>query len=118
MKRNLKRPSVPILAILFCSVVPLRASSIFGTIQGAVKDQAKVPLQGATVTAAKTDDHTTLMAVSKSDGTYEIPGVEPGMYSVTAQMKGFRDFTMSSLEISPGSRAVADIIMVAEASEP
>jgi hypothetical protein len=96
----------------------MAAASIFGTIAGAVKDQSKVPLEGATVTATNADSQANRTAASKPDGTYEISDVDPGVYSVTAQMKGYRDFTVSSLEITPGSKAVADITMVPENNFP
>jgi hypothetical protein len=108
VKSNVMKLCLPVAMIMLSGSVPMTAASIFGTIAGAVKDQSKVPLEGATVTATNAGNQATRTAVSKSDGTYEIPDVDPGMYAVTAQMKGYRDFTVSSLEIKPGSKAVAD----------
>jgi hypothetical protein len=88
-------------------------SVALGGIAGIIRDQAKTPIAGATITATKVDGATTLMATSATDGTYTVHGVPPGRYSVTAQKEGFQDFTVSSVTVAEGQTVdMADITLV------
>jgi Putative beta-barrel porin-2, OmpL-like. bbp2/Carboxypeptidase regulatory-like domain len=89
-----------------------------GIIQGVVRDQAKTPLAGAIVTATKLDDSTTRTTVSSIDGIYQVSNVAAGMYSVMAEKEGFSQVVVSSLQISDGSAAVADFLLVPINSAP
>jgi Carboxypeptidase regulatory-like domain len=99
-------------------VVILLASSGFaadsgtGTITGIVRDQAKSPLPGATITANKLDDNTAQTALSGSDGAYMLSSVPPGMYSVMAEKAGLSRVVVSSPQISAGTTATADFTLV------
>ena len=88
------------------------ADSGTGTITGIVRDQAKSPLAGATITATKLDDNTALTALSGSDGAYQLSSVPPGMYSVMAEKVGLSQVVVSSLQITAGATATADFTLV------
>jgi hypothetical protein len=82
-----------------------------GSISGTVRDQAKAPLAGATVTATRLDGNVPHKAETASDGSYRISDVAPGMYSVTAEKDGYLQLVVSSLEIEPGQTASADFTL-------
>src|ERR1700733_9523770 len=88
------------------------ADSGTGTITGTVRDQAKSPLAGATITATKLDDDTAQTALSGSDGAYKLSSVPPGMYSVMAEKVGLAQVVVSSLQVSVGATATADFTLV------
>ena len=94
------------------------APSQSATLTGVVRDQAKNALAGALITATKLDDNSTQTAVSGIDGSYLIPNVPAGMYSVMAEKEGFSQVVVSSLQISAGQPATADFMLVPPAGTP
>jgi len=84
----------------------------FGAITGVVRDQGNLPIADATITATKLNDSASLTAASLPNGVYVIHDVPPGRYSVMAQKQGFRDFTVSSVQVVAGQTVdMADITM-------
>ena len=71
----------------------------FGAITGLVKDGARVPIAGATITAVKQDGATVRSTISNSEGLYSFSDVVSGTWSVTVQADGKSDFTVSSLVV-------------------
>lgn len=61
---------------------PLAAYS--GDIQGKVLNAQGAAVRGATVTASADHEASAGKALTKSDGTYVITGLQPGIYTVTA----------------------------------
>jgi Putative beta-barrel porin-2, OmpL-like. bbp2/Carboxypeptidase regulatory-like domain len=109
MKRSL---SLLLIQVVFlCAGVALEAQST-GSIAGAIRDQAKAAVSGATITATLLADGTARTTSSGPDGTYHIADVVPGMYSVMAQKAGFSDFVVAQVQVTAGQMAIADIVMV------
>jgi hypothetical protein len=79
-----------ILSLLLAAVaLPLAAQSLTGTITGTIKDEQGGVLPGVTVTlTGKTGNRT---AVTDAEGIYRFAALDPGTYSVTATLSGFRD---------------------------
>lgn len=91
----------------------------FGGIAGVVRDQGKIPVAGATITATKLDDNTARTATSAANGTYAMKDVLPGRYSVMAQKAGFKDFTVSSVTVVAGQTVdMADITLIPMGTGP
>jgi hypothetical protein len=104
---------------LFCLVASLTyGQKPAGVITGVVRDEAKVPLAGALVTATKLDDSTTQTTLSAADGTFRITGVVPGMYSVMAEKEGFSQLVVSSLQVTAEKPAIADFILMPSNATP
>ena len=61
-----------------------------GTIQGVVTDKTGAAVQGASVTVIRTTTNETKMSTTDSAGRYSFVFVEPGVYNVSAEAKGFR----------------------------
>lgn len=108
MKRSLS--ALLSLAVFLCAGAALRAQST-GSIAGAIRDQAKAAVSGATITATLLADGTARTTSSGPDGTYRIADVAPGMYSVMAQKPGFSDFVVAQVQVTAGQMAIADIVM-------
>jgi len=89
-----------------------------GIVRGVVRDETKSPLAGAIITATKLDDSTTRTTISSMDGAYQMFDVPVGMYSVMAEKEGFSQVVVSSLQISTGTAAVADFLLVPISSGP
>lgn len=62
------------------------AQTYTGNIHGVVKDSSGAPIPGATVTVA--GDQAPRVTVSEADGTFRILRLEPGRYTVSAELEG------------------------------
>ena len=60
-----------------------------GTINGRIVDQAGLALPGATITVTNTATQAVRTTVSNDEGLYSIPALQPGPYSVSAEITGF-----------------------------
>jgi hypothetical protein len=94
------------------TAILVSAQTSGGIISGVIRDEAKVPVPGAVITATKLDDHTTRTTVSGMDGTFQLMNVIPGMYSVMAEKEGFSQLVVSSLQVLSDKQAVADFILM------
>ena len=66
------------------------AQERFGGLAGTVVDTSQAPVPGATITTTNKQTGATRVVVSGPDGTYRIPDLEPGRYSVTIELQGFQ----------------------------
>jgi TonB-linked SusC/RagA family outer membrane protein len=103
---------------LFCTLALLLAASSTalaqtGQITGTItSDDTGAPIPGVNVLVEGTD----LGAVTGSGGTYEITGVEPGTYTLTASFVGYGDETEDGVVVEAGEATVVDIMMQQEAA--
>src|SRR5688572_3224740 len=56
---------------------------------GRVQDKDGAALPGATITATQKDTGLTRTTVTESDGTFRLPSVPIGLYTVTVELNGF-----------------------------
>jgi hypothetical protein len=94
--------------VLRFSFVVAVAASLYAqntlTSRGIVKFGGQ-PLPGATVIATQ-GEHRTVTTTDES-GTYELPGLEPGTYTVEVQMFGFQN-ARKQIQVGPSSQTPAE----------
>jgi hypothetical protein len=80
-----------LLAASLCLLVGTSAlaQSTFGTLLGTIQDQSGSIIPGVTVTATNMDTAATRTAMSNNSGQYELPNMQSGTYSITAEKPGF-----------------------------
>ncbi len=81
-----------VLSALFCLLVgssTLKAQAV-GEITGTVTDPSGAVVPNARITATNTATDVSQSTVSSSAGTYTIPRLPVGMYTVTAESRGFK----------------------------
>jgi len=79
-----------------------------GTITGTVTEAGtEEPLPGVNVVIVGTQQG----ASTDIDGTYSIPGVEPGVYQLRASFIGFEPETKSDIEVTAGEAAEVDFTL-------
>jgi hypothetical protein len=83
----------------------------YGTIVGTVTTSAKLPVAGATVTAARVDGSSIRSTVSASDGVYSFNDLAPGAWSITAQREDAADVVVPSVEVIAGKASRNDLVM-------
>ena len=104
-----------LLIALLIVTLPLSAQERFGGLTGAVIDATKAAVPGATVTATNKQTGAVRTAVTGADGSYRIPELRPGRYTVTIELQAFqkvsvddvivllgRDFSVDA-ELKPGA---------------
>ena len=82
-----------LLAVLAFSVLaslPAAAQERFGAIGGTVTDTTKASVPGATINVTNKESGSIRTTVSGSDGTFRVPDLPPGRYTVTIELSGFQ----------------------------
>ncbi len=102
-----------VLAVLFfffllLSAGPLAAQAAPATLRGLVTDPSGAVVPGATVTATSASGQKTTI-VSNRQGNYEIKGLAPGTYTLSALAKGFAEFKAEYLNLAAGQVEKLDI---------
>lgn len=101
---------------LFCAVALLTATAAVaqeyrGTIEGRVVDESRSALPGVTVSAKHTATGLGAVAVTNSQGAYELPLLPPGIYAMTFELQGFRRVERGKVEVRVADRVVIDVEM-------
>jgi hypothetical protein len=89
-------------AVLLLSIVPVFGQSATAEFNGSVVDQSGALLPGVTITL--TDESTGLVrtALSSNTGRFVLTAVQPGLYSVKAELTGFQTQTRTGIRILVG----------------
>ncbi|MGH9665799.1 MAG: carboxypeptidase regulatory-like domain-containing protein, partial [Bryobacteraceae bacterium] len=82
-----------------------------GTILGRVLDEAKAVIPGAEIHATNVATGVAAAAVTNTSGTYNIPFLNPGVYTVTAEAKGFKRFAREGVQVRTGESVEVNIPM-------
>src|SRR5712691_12624600 len=109
---NLARLLVQVCAVTF--LLSVAATSTLsqtnkGAIKGTVTDQNGGIVQNATVTVTNVGTNAERTLNAGSDGTYEIPLLDPGTYKVTIKAAGFSDAVRENVVVQTASTEVVDI---------
>ena len=98
-----KRLILPAVFIAVLSIVGGRTSSgqgITGSIAGTVTDPSGAPVKGATVTVREADTGNTRTGTTSDVGSYRMPELVPGKYSVKVDAAGFQSFEQGGITLS------------------
>ena len=74
---------------------PAAAQEYRGKLQGQVVDDSRGVLPGVTLTLRNDATGVTVDRISDAEGRYRFDFVDPGTYSVTAALQGFRSAATS-----------------------
>lgn len=97
---------------LFCvSLAPLPAQDTRGAIAGTVTDSQSAVVAGATVTVLNTGTNTSVRLATNANGYYEAPLLLPGVYSVTAEMAGFKRLVRNGVTVGIGDQLRVDLTL-------
>ncbi|MCA1620952.1 MAG: TonB-dependent receptor [Acidobacteria bacterium] len=92
-------------------VFPVAAQSNKGTITGTVTDPNGAVVKDATVTATNAATGETRTATTSEDGTYVMPALDPGLYSVRIEAAGFQPTNVQEVKLETGGRQAVDVVM-------
>src|SRR5215203_1484771 len=89
-----------------------------GNLAGTARDAQGGALPGVTITAVHTATGTKYETVTDAQGRFDILNVRVGAYDVHAELAGFRQQTLTGLEVSLGERELVDVrLQVAAVTE-
>ena len=92
-----------LLTLVFAALVPAStalAQSTAATVTGSVLDEQKAALPGATVTIRNLDSGQSRSTTSDARGAFQVAGVPPGKYEVSAELAGFGKLVRSDLSLT------------------
>jgi hypothetical protein len=101
-------PLAAIMMLLFSGA--LVAQSYFGTVSGMLTDPTGAVIQGARVTLTDEQKGYQFTTTSNGEGRYLFASVPPGMYSVTAEMKGFGTTVQNDVRLNVSENATANLV--------
>jgi hypothetical protein len=90
---------------------PARAQISTGSIAGAISDESGAVLPGVTITATNIGTAQQRTVVTNETGRYQLAGLPPGPYSVSAELAGFATVLRSQVTVTVGSIVDLDISM-------
>ena len=100
--------AIAVLAAGLIGVSLTRADVSSSTLIGVVKDQTEAALPGATISVIDEARGTTVTATSDRQGSYRVPLLRPDVYTVKAELAGFRGETRKAIQLFIGREAVPD----------
>ncbi len=85
------------------------AQTSSATLTGTVRDSSGAVLPGVSITVTNTARNTSQSTISNETGNYVIPALNPGTYSVSAEITGFKKFLQEGIVLQVNQVARIDI---------
>ena len=114
MRSNFFRGSylaVGVAVLLSMASAAVWAQETTGSITGVVEDESGGALPAVSITVANEANAQARTVLSNRLGRYSAPGLQPGQYSVTAELSSFATLIVSGITVNVGSAVDMDIAM-------
>jgi hypothetical protein len=95
------------LCLLLLMAIPASAQEA-GTILGVVKDASGGVVPNAKVTTTNVDTSDVRTVTTTADGSYRVPGLQPGRYSLKVEAQGFQTQTQTGLTLNVAQQLVVN----------
>ena len=93
------------------TVQPLRTQEITGSISGEVHDPSGSVLPRVNVTVTNTGTNNSKIVTTGPSGTYRVPFLIFGTYTVTAELPGFKTSRAENVQVSTSEEARVDLTL-------
>ena len=91
--------------------LPLFAQTSLGTIVGTITDESGAAIPHVAVTVTNEATSASRSVVTSESGNYTVTSLQPGPYTVQAEMKGFRTEVQNGLKLDVNQTLRADIAL-------
>jgi Carboxypeptidase regulatory-like domain/TonB dependent receptor len=98
-----------LVLMLFSPLAP--AQTFRGTILGTVSDASGAAIGGATVVVKNVDTGLSRTVTTSSDGSYSVPELPIGNYTVTVENQGFKTSVVSGIHVEVSTERRADVAL-------
>src|SRR5438105_12891658 len=88
-----------VFTIIFFASTSLFGQSSNGTISGTVADASNAVIPGVTITATNNATGVVTTVLSNEAGVYNLAGLLPGTYKVSAMLPGFQTQTFNDVQV-------------------
>jgi Carboxypeptidase regulatory-like domain/TonB dependent receptor-like, beta-barrel len=99
------------LALGLALTPAVQAQTAGANLIGRITDKNGGPLPGATVTVTQKETGLTRSTVSESDGTYRLPSVPVGTYTVEVELNGFATVTVEDVKLNVATQREINVEM-------
>ncbi len=89
---------------LLCAAIACFGQEYRSTVSGQVTDPSGAAVVGAAIQAVEKNTGARYDASSGADGSYTLPFLPPGPYTLTAELTGFKKFVQEGLNIGTNQR--------------
>src|SRR5512142_2101825 len=100
-----------LVAGLGLSTAPANAQDYRARVQGTVLDTSQAILPGVTVTLANDATNVKVERVTNAEGRYLFDFVDPGTYTITAQLSGFKTAEQQNVRVPQRGDVTANLVM-------
>ena len=111
MRRRSYQALVTVALLLLATAGGVAAQEFRATIKGQIIDSSQASLPGATVTALNQETGEVATAVTNRDGSYTIPFLRPGLYTLTVEMPSFQKHTRKDMRLQVGETATINVAL-------
>src|SRR3954470_12301996 len=101
--------TIAALLLIAGLATPALAQTLTGSITGVIKDEQGAVLPGVTVTLTGKQGSKT--EVTDSSGVYRFPALEVGLYTVAAELSGFKKAQSAEIQISANKELAQDLTL-------
>ena len=108
MKHTIRLLSFLLILVLAITRTRLEAQQITGSIAGTVYDSSGALVNGASVKAVAFATNLSVTARSSKEGTYQIPDLPIGAYTITITMNGFKTESHTSINVEGNRTTTVD----------
>jgi len=109
--RNLSIWVLLVATTIFVTGGVANAQTFRGLILGTVTDSSGAAVPGAIVTVKNNDTGLNRTVTTVEDGSYEVPELPIGKYSVSAEKTGFKLGVVSGVQVEVSSQARTDFVL-------
>lgn len=99
------------LLLFLVSATGLLAQEFRGTILGTITDSSGAVVANCPVVVTNQETGTSVKTVTTGAGTYTVPYLIPGTYTVSAQLPGFKAFERQGIIVRVQDRIEVDIVL-------
>jgi hypothetical protein len=87
------------------------AQEFRATVRGQVVDSSQGAVPGTAVTVRNQETNEVATATTNQEGSYTIPFLRPGIYTLTAELAGFQKYTRTDMRLQVGQTAEINVTL-------
>lgn len=100
-----------IFALFFSFFLPARVSAqvVGATISGTITDASGSKMPGVDISITNVGTGIVTTAVTKAEGTFTVPNLQPGNYEISASAKGFSTLVRKGITLTVGQELILNL---------